>query len=331
MIPHPSISERSRTRPAVAGTGLTAVDRIYSNDSAAPLQALGGSCGNILLSLAMLGHPVSPMVTLADDDHGRFLFEEFAKAGCETRHVSRLESGTSPVIVEIVDTITATHSFTSTCPETSKRFPKWRSIDKNQVRRAADTLKTASVFYTDRVSVSILSAMKEAKKAGALVFFEPASVEDVLFPNALRSASIVKLAEDTVGRSVRDSDLHPETVVIRTHGSAGLSVSIGEEKRHFPSVSAPRLVDTCGSGDMVTTGLLDLLLKRCQHEGCWRVEDVFEGVALGQRLAALNCAFAGARGLFFAAGAPYVREILDGGIDESCSSFVAKLGSHDGY
>jgi fructokinase len=326
----PPASRRS-PRPTVAGTGMTAVDRIYSTDRAVPLQALGGSCGNVLLSLAMLGHPVSPMVTLGDDEHGRFLFQEFAKAGCETSHVSRGGSGGSPVIVEIVDSKNATHRFTSTCPETARSFPRWQSIDDGQVRRAAKALKAASVFYADRVSASILLAMKAAEESRALVFFEPASVEDAWFPEALRTASVLKLSDATVGKSVQDGDVSPETVIIRTYGASGLTVSLGTESRYFPSMSAPRLVDTCGAGDMVTTALLDLILRRCMHGGSWTIEDLFEGVQLGQRLAALNCAFEGARGLFFAAGAGYVRSILDHGIDEGCSSYVRTLGSHDGY
>ena len=78
---------------------------------------------------------------------------------------------------------------------------------------------------------------------------------------------------------------------------------------------------------MVTTGLLDLVLKRWYREGSWKFEDIFDGVQVGQRLAALNCAFTGARGLFQAAGAGQVRSMLDRGIDETCRSFVGTLAS----
>ncbi|MGY4402833.1 PfkB family carbohydrate kinase [Bradyrhizobium sp. USDA 3315] len=315
-------------RPAVAGTGLTAVDRIYSDGYGIPTEALGGSCGNVLLSLAMLGHPVFPVLNLGDDDHGRFLFDEFAKAGCETRYVSRAETGSSPVIVQIVDTVNATHHFTSTCPQTSERFPKWRSIDYKHVCLAAETLKSVSVFYADRVSESIVLAMEEAKRSGALVFFEPASADHDLFGRAVRCATVVKLSDETAGKSVHEHNLGPETIVIRTHGVQGLTVSVGSVRRHFPSSSAPRVVDTCGSGDMVTTGLLDLVLKRWFRDGSWKVEDIFDGVEVGQRLAALNCGFTGARGLFLAAGALHVREMLDRGVDEASTSYVAMLGSH---
>ena len=40
------------------------------------------------------------------------------------------------------------------------------------------------------------------------------------------------------------------------------------------------------------------------------VEDLADGIVAGQRLAAENCAYAGARGLFKERGADYVRRIL---------------------
>jgi fructokinase len=318
-------------RPAVAGTGLTAVDRIYADNYAAPTEALGGSCGNVLLSLAMLGHTVFPVVNLGDDEYGRFLFDEFEKAGCETRYVSRAHTGSSPVIVEIVDTANATHRFTSTCPQTFVRFPKWRSIDNDHVYRAVETLKSVSVFYADRVSESIVLAMEEAKRSGALVFFEPASADDEWFVRAARCATVVKLSDETAGKGIADRDFDPEAIVIRTHGALGLTVSNRSVRRHFPSSFAPQVVDTCGSGDMVTTGLLDLVLKRWYREGSWKVEDIFDGIEVGQRLAALNCGFTGARGLFLAVGASHVREMLDQGIDEASTSYVSTLGISGRY
>lgn len=318
-------------RPTIAGTGLTAVDRIYASDLDRPFEALGGSCGNVLLSLALLGHSVAPMVSLGDDEQGRFLFEEFEKAGCETRYVFRRRDLGSPVIVEFVDITTATHTFTWTCPETERSFPRWSSIDDQHVRKASEILRTASVFYTDRVSPAIVDAMKAASRAGALVFFEPATADDPLFMEAVRSSSIIKLADGTVGSRVADDDVPRGAVLIRTHGEVGLTVVSGRARHFSPSAVAPRLVDTCGAGDMVTTGLLDFILKRWLPGRQWSLDDFMQGVGVGQRLAALNCAFAGARGLFFAAGAAYVRDILDRGVDEACASYIVKLGRYQGY
>ncbi|MCX7318733.1 MAG: PfkB family carbohydrate kinase [Hyphomicrobiales bacterium] len=318
-------------RPSIAGTGLAAVDRIYSSDLKRPIEALGGSCGNVLISLAMLGHAVAPMVAIGDDDQGQFLYDEFAKAGCETQYVFRGGGAGSPVIVEFVDTASATHRFTSTCPETSRSFPRWSSIDDQLVERARSTLDAASVFYTDRISSSILTAMKAAFEAGALVFFEPASADGPLFMQALEFASVIKLADGTIGDRIEDREVRSGAVLIRTHGERGLTVSSGSSRRFFPSTAAPRLVDTCGAGDMVTTGLLDFILTRWTSDRRWSLDDVMEGVGIGQRLAALNCAFTGARGLFFAAGAGYVREILDRGVEGDCGSYVMTLGRYEGY
>jgi fructokinase len=324
-------ASRRPFRPSIAGTGLTAVDRIYASDLDRPLEALGGSCGNILLSLAMLGHSVAPMVALGDDDQGRFLFEEFQRAGCETRYVFRRQDVGSPVIVEFVDVATATHTFAWTCPETERSFPRWNSIDDRHVRKASKALRAASVFYTDRVSPAIVNAMKAASRAGALIFFEPASADDPLFMDAVRSSSVIKLADGTVGRHIADGDIPTDTVLIRTHGETGLTVVSGATRHFHPSIAAPRLVDTCGAGDMVTTGLLDFVLKRWSPGRGWSLDDIMEGVSIGQRLAALNCAFAGARGLFFAAGAAHVREILDRGIDDGCASDIVRFGRYEGY
>lgn len=322
---------RRPSRPSIAGTGLTVVDRIYASDLDRPFEALGGSCGNVLLSLAMLGHSVAPMVALGDDEQGRFLFEEFQRAGCETRYVFRRRNVGSPVIVEFVDTATATHTFAWTCPETERSFPRWNSIDDRQVRKASKALRTASVFYTDRISPAIVSAMKAASDAGALVFFEPSAADDPLFMEAVRSSSVIKLADGTVGSHVADGDIPNDAVLIRTHGETGLTVISGTTRQFLPSVAAPRLVDTCGAGDMVTTGLLDFVLKRWSPDRGFSLDDIMQGAGIGQRLAALNCAFAGARGLFFAAGAAHVREILDRGIDDDCATDIVKFGRYEGY
>ena len=53
----------------VAGTGFTVLDRVYADGDLAD-ETLGGSCGNILVSLAMLHRRVAPVLALGDDDAG---------------------------------------------------------------------------------------------------------------------------------------------------------------------------------------------------------------------------------------------------------------------
>lgn len=321
-----------RERPTVAGTGLTALDVIYAGCDGRPLRALGGSCGNVLISLAMLGHSVAPVISIGADPSGDFLLKALVSAGCETRFVFRASEEGSPVIIEHVDIATAQHHFTANCPNTDHRFPKWRSIDEHQVRCARHTLEAASVFYTDRLSPAIVTAMEAAHQAGGVVVFEPAARDHgELFARALRTVSILKISDDTVGRELSVSDIRQAPVSIQTHGSRGLTVAFRGHGRFCPAHPAPRLIDTCGSGDMVTTGLIDRLLRRWRGKNLWSPDDVLEGVQAGQRLAAVNCAFAGARGVFHAVGADFVRSALDRGLDDDFMSFAMKFGPCEGY
>ena len=57
-------------RVDIAGTGFTVLDRIYA-DGHFTEEALGGSCGNVFLSLAMLHWRVAPVLALGMDETGR--------------------------------------------------------------------------------------------------------------------------------------------------------------------------------------------------------------------------------------------------------------------
>jgi fructokinase len=70
--------------------------------------------------------------------------------------------------------------------------------------------------------------------------------------------------------------------------------------------------DTCGSGDMVSVGVIDWFLRqKVQSTNAISLVSLREGVVAGQRLAAANCAFVGARGLFSNRNVAYVRSLLN--------------------
>lgn len=312
---------RSRS---VAGMGFVALDRIYSPDRPRPIECLGGSCGNVLTSLSMLGHRVDPILALGDDQVGSFLVEELDRLGCSTGAIVRTTSR-SPVIVQHLDPRAALHRFSTTCPETKQRFSPFAAMAVATLNKLALGFDDISVFYVDRVSAAAVLAMEFARHAGALVVFEPSEGgEPELFARALQSSSVVKFSDDVAVSEVDQSQLPPGTTVVRTHGARGLTVCAHGDERLFASIAAPRLIDTCGAGDMVTVGLLDHLM---QFGDCIDHEAICEGVKRGQRLAAVNCAFAGARGAFGALGATAIRESLDA----VASSSLPKVLSIDAY
>jgi fructokinase len=294
----------------VVGTGFTVLDRIYMDGDLAD-EALGGSCGNVLVSLAMLHRHVAPVLALGMDDAGERMVREFSKAGANVQFIHRRRDVQSPVLAQELDTSSGQHDFSFTCPETNADLPRYQPIGEAELAPALLMLTQCSVFYADRLSESILEAMKTARSAGAIIFFEPSDVgESHLFEQALEMVSILKYSVDRLGDHL--GGVHSRGIRIVTHGAAGLEVIDGASSVWCDAILAPIVMDTCGSGDMVSVGVIDWMLANRFETIELRATDVLKGVVAGQRLAAENCAYAGARGLFKKRGAAYVRQLLAG-------------------
>ena len=298
--------------PEVVGTGFTVLDRIYTDGDFAA-EELGGSCGNVLVSLAMLHRLVAPLIALGWDDIGNRLVDEFERAGADVQFIKRRWDISSPVIAQELDTLSGQHSFSFTCKETRTEFPRYQPIEDQEVTAAARALASCSVFYADRLSSSILRAMERAHGAGALVYFEPSHVDNELFEQALALASIVKYSSEQLGSEIDYLVAQSPALAIVTHGADGLEIRKTAHSVWCKAVPASRVADTTGSGDMVSVGLIDWLLCSHHSRGALEIEDLVAGVAAGQRLAAANCAFTGARGVFRDKGATYARSVLSRG------------------
>src|SRR3546814_18430020 len=81
----------------VVGTGFTVLDRIYADGDFAA-EELGGSCGNVLVSLAMLRRKVAPLLALGMDDSGTALGGVVRRAGGVNRLNRRGGDILSPII-----------------------------------------------------------------------------------------------------------------------------------------------------------------------------------------------------------------------------------------
>lgn len=300
---------------AIVGTGFTVMDRIYAEPDKTRQEALGGSCGNVLISLAMLHHDVAPVLALGLDEIGDRLVDEFAVAGAMTTYIRRSPGLRSPVLAQQLNTHLGRHTFTFTCPETQEELPRYQPIERSDLDYARPLLTSCTVFYTDRISDAIVEAMETAASSGAIVFFEPSDVSDCeLFARAMAAAAIMKFSADRLDEEGNLTGVSQDAVVIVTHGEAGLEVRRGSDRRWCRPYPAPAVRDTCGSGDMVSVGLIDCLIASRRGHGVRPdVADVLKGVMAGQRLAAENCAYEGARGLFKTCGPSYARRVLTEG------------------
>jgi hypothetical protein len=104
----------ARLRVDIAGTGFTVLDRVYA-DIQKSFEAVGGSCGNVLVSLAMLQHSVLPVLAIGYDKVGEWLVSQFAKAGADTRYISLRCGQSSPVLAQQVDMASGQHDMVQLC------------------------------------------------------------------------------------------------------------------------------------------------------------------------------------------------------------------------
>jgi len=295
----------------VVGTGFTVLDRLYADGDFAA-EALGGSCGNVLVSLAMLHRQVAPVLALGLDDIGERLLAEFRIAGADTRYIYRHPGRRSPVLRHELDTHSGQHSFSFTCRETFEEFPRYQPIGPEELESATTALKNCALFYTDRLSPAILEAMIHAYHGGAIIYFEPSDINHILFDEALALTSVLKYSSDRLGPELDEKVAASAAIAIVTYGADGLELRHGCERIWSAAYPATRVTDTCGSGDMVSVGLIDWLLARPGPRlPSLGIHDLIGGVLAGQRLAAENCAFAGARGVFQQRDVAYVRSILE--------------------
>lgn len=298
----------------VVGTGFTVLDRIYADACDVAAEELGGSCGNVLISLAMLSRNVAPVLSLGRDAVGWRLVGDFRHAGAETRFIRCRADGHSPVLAQHLNLASGNHRFAFRCPETDQELPRYEPIQEEDVARALPVITNCAIFYTDRLSDAIVEAMETAANAGAIVYFEPSEISNQdLFRRAVAVTMVLKFSIDRLAAIAEQIELSERTVLIVTHGVAGLEVRQGAARHWCRSHPAPAVRDTCGSGDMVSVGVIDwLLARRDPRRTGIEMNDLIQGIEAGQRLAAENCAYVGARGLFLERGAEYARDVLRG-------------------
>ena len=291
----------------VSGTGFATLDLIFpwsnrQNESGAEyFSAAGGTCANVLLTLAQLGLHVNFLSRLGRDPAGMNISDSFRQAGVNISSILHDDTISSPIILQYLGSPERgcdDHWFSRHYQ--GHHLPGYTGITRDQVMSATPTLTRSRAFVFDRLTPETLSAARAAHAGGALVLFEPSAIRDqALFQDALTFIDILKFSSQRLDKErLPDAWLTDVPVVIRTSGEVGLNIFFRDRPKPYrlPAIKAPRMTDSCGSGDMVTAGLLFWL-------GTLGIRDwqaILQGIEKGQKLAAMNCAFVGARGLFHA-------------------------------
>ena len=333
------------TPPRVFGTGLIALDLVIGPDPDAPVRSwAGGTCGNVLSSLAYLGWDAYPIARMNNDVASERVRADMMRWGVHLDWANCAPTAHTPIIVQQIRRRKdgrPDHRFSWSCPHCGKWLPPFKAITVDAAEKIKPALAGASVFFLDRLSRGILTLAAEASARGALVVFEPSNKSThKLMAEALALAHVVKYADHRLagvdGVMASDSTVLLE---VQTLGDQGLRYRhrLGRDVSrwmHLEGVPAPRLADTCGAGDWCTAGLIAKTAVG-GRKGFRRASalGVRSALRYGQALAAWNCSFEGARGGMYAISQQeferQITSLLDGRSDDIKSAPVGSVPTQE--
>ncbi|MFZ2650396.1 MAG: PfkB family carbohydrate kinase [Burkholderiaceae bacterium] len=299
-------------RPTVFGTGLIALDLVMSAEQGVPVHAwAGGTCGNVLAILALLGWQAFPVARLNKDAASQRVRADLKKWGVQLKFASCGPTTDTPIIIQHIlrsGDGAPRHRFSWSCPHCGSWLPSFKAVTTKAVEPVVEHLSGAKAFFMDRLSPAALLMAKGAADGGAVVIFEPsAKCDEGLLARAVELAHVIKYADSR--HAAISGAMEPESatlVEVQTFGAEGLRyrhrLGAGVSKWiSLDAVQAPVLADACGSGDWCAAGLIAMSCA-AGAEGLRRggAGLVDSALRFGQKLAAWNVGFEGARGGMYA-------------------------------
>ncbi len=298
----------------ILGAGLVCLDIIKERSTTFYLN--GGTCGNVITALSILGWNSSVIINNYTDKAGEIINRNLNYTGVKQIKAGNRRYCAPRVIEELVrdNYKYINHRFFTTCPECGKKLPSVKPVSKNFVNTISNLVEDFDVFYADRCSPGIDLLKETFKKKNGWVIFEPNSTRNfsAFIKNALNS-HIVKFSSERISISsankLKEAAAKSAIVlIIHTIGKDGLYFCYRKKDKkiskwiHLPSQPLPNKVrDTSGAGDWCTTGLLHVLINNNRKVKKWLPkEEIISSLQYGQALAAISCAFIGAQGLIYA-------------------------------
>jgi sugar/nucleoside kinase (ribokinase family) len=293
--------------PVIAGTGLICLDAIEPDVGAARDYRLfaGGSSLNVCAILHEFGWKAYPVGVIGHDSAGDLVRRDLQLFDMDTRWIHQHAEICTPVYVQHSDE--HGHWFSRHCPFCQHRFADYTPLSISEADAIADSLpERMDVFFLERVSEGTLHLARRCKEKGALIYLELNRMGDEhLFLECLKMADVFKYSHEklpSIQAMTEGAELYLE---IETIGKDGLRYRHAAASRksgwyHLTAQPVEHFLDACGSGDWVSAILLRELRKN--GEPVFPMGDVsllHAALVEGQRYAARNCAFQGARGLLY--------------------------------
>lgn len=320
--------QRHPSSPVVVGTGFIALDIVITEGrEQSPRTWAGGTCGNVLAILAYLGWRAYPVSSLGTDAGAERIIADLTKIGVNARFIRKDSGRRTPVVIERIRHVTGRAprpQFVWTCPGCGAWLPGYQPVLVKDMEPVVASMPDPVVFFFDRVSRGALNLAAAAAKRGALIVFEPSGVRDErLFREALALSHVLKYSHKRLSGIGERLGNGVPLLEIETLGDEGLRYRFRDRPashgwRLMDAYSVGEVRDTVGAGDWCTAGVVHALVVRGAVDLMNASEaDVESALRLGQALAALTCAYEGARGGMYAMDKrgfrASIKKILDGG------------------
>lgn len=281
------ISVSMKQRRQILASGYVALDLISYQRRVA--HRAGGTATNVVANLAFLGWEASIAGLIGDDRAGRTIIRDLKGAKVDTRALEARSDVSTPLVLhEIHD---KGHRFLFSCPTCGRRFPKYRPLPEEKAAALCEKLAVPSVFFFDRANAGTARLAEYFRERGTLIVFEP-STQGREAERCLKAAHVVKYSSERAAAVV--SALKGATPVLQlvTKGAKGIEGQLRSNSFEVPGFPAA-VLDSAGAGDWTTAGFL-WALSSLDPEA-WKKTLVVEALRQAQALAAVSCAFPGAR------------------------------------
>lgn len=261
----------------------------------------GGAPANVLAMAAKLGGKTALIAKVGDDDFGRFLTDSVRSAGVDVCGVVKTkEAPTTLAFVQLRENGERSFSFyrrpgADICLRAEEAKP--------ELLAGCRVFHFGSVSLTDEPSrTAALESAKAAKKAGAVVSFDPnyrpplwesesRAKEEILA--ALRLADLIKVSGEEMTFLTGEAEPGAGAKALAASGAAAVVVTLGPDGAFFYTENAEGAVpvksvpaaDTTGCGDAFWGALLSRLCEKTAAEirgmtaGQWRSAVAFANAA----------------------------------------------------
>ena len=240
---------------------------------------LGGCASNTALDLARLGVRVGASGCVGHDVFGRFIVDELAGGGVDTRGIHRLDE--IPTACTMIINVQRQDRRFLASPAANTRFTV-EHIPSEWVTQAKVLYIGGYRMLLALDTPEMVSLCREARQGGTKVLLDVVGLADresfdrvalmlpetdVFLPNDDEAAALTGLS-DPVQQAQRFRDAGADTVVI-TCGDKG-SLLVGDGLRLHAGVYPSTFVGGTGSGDAFDAGYIAGLLAGEDPAGCLR-------------------------------------------------------------